>query len=346
MKRKMVMVALVFALTGAVILSGEVSAQETKPEDFYKGATIDFIVPYGPGGTYDIWARTLAPLLQKHTGAKVVVHNKFRGYPGIDYIYSGVKPDGLTIGITGIPGLAVGKMLGSKDAAKSDIEKLSYLGRVSVEDRALFTGKLSGLKTIAEMQKSTQPIRFSSQGGAADSAVDSTLVSEGFGLNSKVGTGSPGSAEDLIYLTEGKKDAKCNTWSADYREAVRKGDLNLILFFGKNRNPEFPQVPTALEAPGITAGGRKYLELLTLLHQAGRTVFSSPGVPQERVLFLEKALAASLKEPELLERFKKEEIPIVYLSGKDCKEAVAKMMGIVPQAERAELKRIIFEKYY
>jgi tripartite-type tricarboxylate transporter receptor subunit TctC len=334
------------ALIFVGISANKAAAQEQKVEDFYRGATINFIVPFGPGGSYDLWARKLAPYLEKHTGANVIVENKFRGYPAIDYLSHTAKPDGLTIQISGMAGLVLGKMLGSPDSAKSDIEKLNYLGRVSVEERALFTSKASGLKSITEMQKSAKPIRFSSQGGAADSAVDSALISAGFGLNANIGTGSPGSAEDLVYLAEGKKDAKCSTWSADFREAVKKGNLNLILFLGKKGNADYRQVPAALSAPGIVPGGKKYLELDANLVEAGRMIFTAPGVPEGRVLFLEKALANSMKEPGLLDWAKKDDVTIAYLSGKECKAWLTGIMGLVPLAERAELKHIVFEKYY
>ncbi|HEU5348476.1 MAG TPA: hypothetical protein VFU63_07665, partial [Ktedonobacterales bacterium] len=53
---------------------GSTSAQT--PAQFYKGKTVQIIVPYSPGGGYDQWARLLAPYLQKYLGAgKVEVVN-------------------------------------------------------------------------------------------------------------------------------------------------------------------------------------------------------------------------------------------------------------------------------
>ena len=75
-------------------------------------------------------------------------------------------------------------------------------------------------------------------------------------------------------------------------------------------------------------------------------ILTSPGVDAERLLFLEKALSASLNEPGFLDWTKKDRVTISYLAGKDCKELIARMMGLVPPGEREELKRIVFEKYY
>jgi tripartite-type tricarboxylate transporter receptor subunit TctC len=347
MQGRLWLVVFVLVFVWAGIVSREGMAQERKAEEFYKGATVKFIVPYGAGGSRDVWARTLAPFLEKHTGAKVVVENMAggSGLKGIDYIYHTAKPDGLTICIAGMAGVVLAKMLELPEAAKSDIDKLSYLARLDITERAVFASKGSGFRSIVDMQKSSD-VRFTSTGGTADSAVDSALMSEGFGLKAKIVAGSSGSAEDLIFLAQGKANAKASTFSADYREAVEKGDLNLILFLGKKGNPDFPKVPIALDAPGITPGGKKYIELSTDLVEAGQMVFTSPGLSEDKTLFLERALLASLKEPALLEWAKKDRVNLAYLSGKECKELILRMQGLVPQAERARLKDIVFKKYY
>ena len=348
MQKELWSVVLIIALLGFGISTHEAEAQAKKVEDFYKGATIRFIIPYGAGGSRDKWARTLAPFLEKNTGAKVVLENMAGGSAlrGVDYLYSTAKPDGLTIIIAGMAGVMLANVLELPEAAKSSIEKLNFLGRLDVNERAVFASRASNFKSITDMQKSAKPILFTSTGGTADSAVDSTLVSEAFGLNAKIFAGSKGSAEDLLILAAGKANAKSSSFSADYREEVLKGNLNLILFLGKKRNPEFADVPLALEAPGIKPGGRKYLELSTDLAEVGQMILTSPGVAEEKILFLEKALAASLREPGLLDWAKKDDVQISYLSGKDCKELIVKMQRLVPQAERAELKNVVFKKYY
>lgn len=40
------------------------------------GKVVEFVMPYGPGGGYDTWARLVTPFLAKHTGATVIVENE------------------------------------------------------------------------------------------------------------------------------------------------------------------------------------------------------------------------------------------------------------------------------
>jgi len=348
MKKRVGLVFIVLALVWGGIGSKEAGSQGGEVEDFYRGATLRFIVPYEAASDRGVWALALAPYLEKHTGAKVVVENMAGGSAprGIDYISHSVKPDGLSICVAGMAGVVVGHILGLPQAAKSDIEKLNYLARLDVTARAVYASKASGFRSIADMQRGNPPVRFTSTGGTADSAVDSALISEGFGLNAKIVAGSAGAAEDLVLLAQGKANAKCSTFSADYRELMEKGDLNLILFLGSKGSPDYPKVPIALEAPGIKPDKKKYVHLDTDLAGVGLMIMTSPGVPEERVLFLEKALSASLKDPGLLDWAKQKRANISHLSGRECKELIVRMGKLVPPAERTEFKHIIFEKYY
>ena len=77
-----------------------VPAQAEDAASFYKGKKIKFIVPYKPGGGYDDYARLLAPVLEKYTGANIEILNKggAGGMTGANEIFRSPS-DGLTIGI-------------------------------------------------------------------------------------------------------------------------------------------------------------------------------------------------------------------------------------------------------
>ena len=78
------------------------TARVAMAEGFYEGKTIRFIVPYGPGGGFDVQARLMARYLPKYIAGKptVIVQNMPGGGGSIgpNYVYNVSKPDGLTIG--------------------------------------------------------------------------------------------------------------------------------------------------------------------------------------------------------------------------------------------------------
>jgi hypothetical protein len=105
-------------------------------------------------------------------------------------------------------------------------------------------------------------------------------------------------------------------------------------------------VPTVSETPTTKHEAKKLLDLLKVLGESGRVVLAPPGLPDERRLFLEKALFESLKEPALLDWAKKNDLEPSSLSGNECKVLVRRLSDLVPKAERPQFKHILTEKYY
>ena len=335
----------------AIVLIGSSSQKATaqaagEGEAFYKGATLRLIDPHAPGGSYDQWVRALAPHMKKHTGANVVVENMggASGLMGGAHLYSVAKPDGLTVMILPMPGMIVSDMLEFKEV-KYELEKFSYIGRVEVMTRGFFASKASGFTSVADMQKSTKVIRFGSVDPTSQSSLDASLISEGFGLKSKIIPGYKGSKEYMLALMAGREvDAAVTTFTG-YDTNVKRGEISLMAMMGKKRHPDFPETPAILEIPA-SPEGKKLLELLSILVESGRMIVGPPGLPEANRLFLENALSASLKEPALMDWAQKLGYNVSPLSAKECKELVLRLMEIIPKAERPKFKHLVTEKYF
>ena len=347
MKKTLNLVPIVF-FVWTIMINPIVSAQ-TKggAADFYKGATLNFIVPYAPGGTYDLWARVLAPQFEKYTGARVLVQNLAgaAGLVGGAHLYSLAKPDGLTFGIFPMPGMVVAEML-EFEAARFGLGKFAYIGRVEVMDRGLFASKASNFKSISDMQKATKTIRFGTVDPTSQSSVDEALFAEALGLKAKIIPGYKGSKEYMLALIAGRELEAATTTLAGYEEHVKKGELTLLAVMGKKRIPAFPEVLTFMETQGVNPEGKKLIELLDILTDGGRMILAPPDVPEERRLFLEKALLASLKDTAILDWAKKGGYYISPLSGRECKQLIDRLMEIVPKAERPRIKHIVTQKFF
>ena len=82
---------------------------------YYQGKTLTILRGGTPGGYGDLQARALIPYLKKYIpGEPTIIMEHKQGAAGrtaINYIYSGAKPDGLTIGAVGNV-LVAGPILG------------------------------------------------------------------------------------------------------------------------------------------------------------------------------------------------------------------------------------------
>src|SRR5512134_3798933 len=91
-------------LTLAVSAVGGAARAETV-EEFYKGKTITLFVGAGVGGSYDLYARLLAPALSKHIPGNPTVVVKLilgggGGLPAAIHMQRTAPRDGTAIGMT------------------------------------------------------------------------------------------------------------------------------------------------------------------------------------------------------------------------------------------------------
>lgn len=340
---------LCLAIAGVVIFHKSGFSQTKEDvKAFYKGATVKFVVPYSPGGSYDLLARMLVPPMEKYTGAKFIVENMAgaAGLMGGAYLYSLAKPDGLTIGIFPMPGMILAEMM-ELDAVRYEIAKFSYIGRIEVGWRCIYVSKPSGFKSTVDMQKSTKPIRFGTVDPTSQATVDEALFAEALGLNAKIVPGYKGSKEMMMALIPGREeDAVATAFAGGYIDYVRNGEVTLIAIMGNKRHPDFPDAPCFAEIPNVKPEGRKYLDLLNMLNDAGRTILSPPGVPEEKRLFLEQALTEGLKDPAFVKWAETNDYIISPLPGKEYKSLIDNLTAIVPKANRPKIKHIVTEKYF
>jgi tripartite-type tricarboxylate transporter receptor subunit TctC len=196
------------------------------------------------------------------------------------------------------------------------------------------------------MQKAPKTIRFGTVDPTSQSSVDEALFAEALGLKAKIIPGYKGSKEYMLALIAGRELEAATTTLAGYEEHVKKGDLSLLAVMGKKRNSDFPEVPTFMESPGLKPEGKKLIELLDILTEGGRMILAPPNLPEEKRLFLEKALMANLKDPAILDWAQKGGYIISPLSGGECRQLIDRLMEIVPKTERPKIKHIVTQKYF
>src|SRR5262249_56133543 len=83
----------------AIAFPHAVAAQD----DFYRGKTITIIIPIGPGGAYDAYARILSRHLGRHIpGNPAIIARNMPGGGGViasNYLYNVAPQDGTSLAI-------------------------------------------------------------------------------------------------------------------------------------------------------------------------------------------------------------------------------------------------------
>jgi len=102
---------------------------------------------------------------------------------------------------------------------------------------------------------------------------------------------------------------------------------------------DLPGVPLLMEL-GKNDEDRKLLRLLSASTHIGRPIFTSPGVPAERIAALRKAFDTMVRDPAFLEEAKREKFDIEPTTGQAMQDVINEMMS-APEGQKERLRKII-----
>lgn len=278
---------------------------------------IAFVVPYSPGGGYDIQARILAPFLQKYLPNKVnVVIKNVTGAGGkagtMEVARS--KPDGYTIGIMDPQGVAFMRAMGELDV---DIRDWSWLGQLSSDALMVAVQTTGKYKTPADMKG--HDVRLGTPATLIQSGV---IVSQVLGMKVRIII-FDGSGSSIMALMRGDVDTVVFSWPTMLK-GVRdsEGKISALCVTSKSRISALKDVPTMGEI-GIKVPSTYEPVLVT-----SRVVFGPKGLDKSVSESLESAMAKAMKEPEFLQRMEKAQQTVGYVNGAAVKANIVSAVGV------------------
>ncbi len=226
---------------------------------------LELIIPSGPGGGFDTYARTLARAMEARLDVRVIPKNTpgGDGRRGATTAYT-ADPDGHTFAIFNLPGVIEPEILG--EAAGYAIDEIDWLGAMAFGQYIAVAAADSPFDTVDDFKRAGRPISFTGY-GSSGIAANKVFCAE-LGLECRIITGYPSNNEALVGVVRGDADASVLPIST----AVafnRNGDLKGILLMTERTIPEFATTQHSPEA------GFPALAELGLLRAFGLP----PGVP-------------------------------------------------------------------
>jgi tripartite-type tricarboxylate transporter receptor subunit TctC len=320
----------IVAATVAFMAPSFVSAQE----DFYRGKTVTFVVGFGPGGGYDLYARVLGRHIANHLpGRPNVVAQNLEGAGSVraaNFVYNTAPRDGTTIAAVN-QNMPMYQLLGGK-AAQFEASKLAWIGSMGGSNGLLYTWYTSKTKTIEDAKKNV--VMLGGTGTNSDSHIFPTLINNLLGTKFKVINGySGGSKEVHLALERGEVEGRGgNAWASlksSNREWLEQKKLNMLVQIGLEREPELPDVPLLLDLV-TTDTDKKIVELVSLPTFLGYAHWVSPDVPAERIAILRRAYAETMKDPAFLAETQKLDMMLRPKSGEELTAIVQRVASTPP----------------
>lgn len=256
----------------------------------YPSQDIRFIIPYGPGGGFDLDVRKLSPFIQAALPNKVqIVPDNVPtggGVLGVSQLYR-AKPDGTSICIMNIPGLFVLQRAGG---AAFDLTKFSYLGTVGRDGYGIGVAVNSPIKSVADLQalSKERPVKFTTTGREGTAFSAAVIGMNLLGVRTNFITGYKGSNDYVVAAVRGDGDAVVTTLPA--LKNMQDGGLMRVLATFEDKS----SIPGAEDATSLK---QPLLSSIVL----ERVVAGPPKLPQEMQTILSTAIGKALQAPEIMQ---------------------------------------------
>lgn len=280
------------AVLGAVIGAAGMAVAPAMAQDTFPSKPIRFIVPYAPGGTTDLVARTVGAHMAQTLGQPVVVEN--RGGAGGNIGMNAVAKapaDGYTVGMGAISTNALNPHL-YKSMAFDPREDFTAVGLLGNSTIVLEIGPSLDVQNVQELishARKNPGLAVSTAGAGTSMHLAAVLFGN---LTGTTWTHVPykGSAPLITDLIAGQVPVAFDNLPASLPH-IKAGKLRALAVAGSERSPALPNVPTLAEAGVAGYSVEPWFG-----------VYGPKGMPEAAVTRLESALQQALADPEIRDK--------------------------------------------
>jgi tripartite-type tricarboxylate transporter receptor subunit TctC len=322
---RVVLAALTFLLAAAVPAAAQ--------DDFYRGKTVTIIIPIGPGGAYDAYARLLTRHMGKHLpGNPTMIARNMPGAGGViasNYVYNSAPQDGTTLTI--ITSSFANEQIAANPQIKYDALKFLAVGRLLDTTSVLFFWHMSPIKTLHDMMTKPATVAISSIHEVP--AYRMRAMNRFLGSQLKLIPGYPAARDYVLAAERGETDGGTSTFiglSQLFSAHLREKKLIIPVQFAVNRSGDMPDVPTVIELAKEPEQKQIFTQLVSN-DEIGRSLFTTPNVPPARLAMLRAAFQAMLADAEFRAEAAKLRLPLAPRSGEAMQKTIADMFDISPE---------------
>ncbi len=321
----------VSAVAAAICLLAVPAAAESV-EDFYKGKTITLTMGTGPGGSFDLYGRTIAEHMQRHIPGKPnIIIEYMPGAGGVvagNHVYGPGPQDGTKMLLS--HAIPLVEMLEPGPGVKFKSAKLQWLGAYDAIVLTMNVWHTAKVNSIEELK--TADITIGSFSKTHLTHQWPVLLKAAIGAKYKVISGYKSGNDCNLAMERGE----IHGWTPSYANLlgtkpnwVRDKQVRTLVQFSDERIPQLPDVPTLLE---ITPPKMKdVVEFITAGTPFSRAIAVGPGVPADRVAALRKAFDDLMKDEAFLADAQKRKLDIGPRNGKQIQAMVTTMANASPE---------------
>lgn len=288
---------------------------------------IQIIIPYGPGGGYDTYARLLAPHLGEQFDVEILPQNVegAGGIIGTEQVYN--ANDAHEVLIANVSDFAINQI---QDDVEYDLAEMTWLAQIAEDLRGIGVANHTGITTFEEYVEAVQneELNFYSPGPGAGQVIVPVVLGEVSGLYPAE------NVTDNVVTYDGRGEAYQGMLAGDVD--VMAGTYNSVLPFTEDEDEpvemimalntdDEPPEPTPDADTLATADVDNAEEIQDTV--TGRRAFAAPPETDDAVReILADAFDAAINDDEFRAEAEEAERPIAYMGSEDTERAVVNMV--------------------
>jgi len=304
----------------AALASAAPASAQTGP-----ARNVTMLIGFGPGGGYDLWARTIARFIGKHLpGEPSVVAQYMPGagsYVAASWMYNLAPKDGSYMALIARDAV-LGPLTGAP-GARFDSTRFGWLGTPTTETSVCISNASSKVKTLKDL--------YTTEFIVGDTGPGTGTRSYPLALNALLGTkfklvsGFPASSDVFLAMERGEVDGICESLDSvtgKRPDWISSHTVNVLFQGGVEPNPDLKDVPF-IQDEAKDERQKQELRFLYAGQGIGRPFLAPPGLPADKLKSMRDAFDATMKDPEFVAETSKLRLQLLPRDG----AYLAKLIG-------------------
>ena len=316
-------------------------------EEFYRGKTIQMLIGYPAGGTYDLYARVISRHLGKHVpGNPHVVPQNMPGAGTLNatsHVYS-VAPQNGTV-ITATASSMPFQPMFQKIGVPFDAAKAHWLPVPAGFTALMIVWHKSPVKSFDDLRKRETIMGTISPGSTPHFVA--VVLNNVLGSKIKPITGHPNMNSNLLAMERGELEGYTtvppSAIERTYKHQWEAKQYLPILQIGTKKNPGLEHIPLARDLAANVAD-RMMIDMAAAPLTLGYPYMMGPGVPPERVKAMRDAFMLVFADPAFVAEAKKATLEIEPMTGEQVQKFIQDAYN-APQDVRDRLKAIFDSQF-
>jgi tripartite-type tricarboxylate transporter receptor subunit TctC len=304
------------------------------PEDFWRGKTIDYIVPTSPGGDYDLRSRLMSRHYHKHIpGNPSIVVRNMPGGLGIaaaNFLAKAAPRDG-TVLHTIFQNMPTLQAIGNA-AVQFDVREFGWIGNTTSTPNVINSWHTTGITKIEDVY--TKELIVGAPGAASTSTLYPAAMNAILGTKFKIVAGYPGGNDVNLAMEKGEVGGRGSnswqSWKSAHPHWLAEKKIHILVQVALERAKDLPDVPLMHEL-AKNEEDRAVLRFISSDMGISRAVVTTPGVPADRLTALRRGFDAMMKDPEFRAEAGKAKMEFSPTTGEQAQAVAESMLNAPPK---------------